>query len=218
MIPTPLPQQAIQVDPRRFSRGDFHECNDDGRKKNQADADSDERRRYADAAGNGPGGRCPAGLAKFQFRAKSEWIAGTHSRSSMSGFYGAGADRKHMADYTPDGDHPAVLCGKDAAPTPVEWVLHALASCLTAGIANIAAARGINLRRVESIVEGDIDLRGILGLSKDVRNGYQGIRVSFEIEGDASRADLEQIIKQSRDRSAVLDVLTNGVPVTVTVV
>ncbi len=157
-------------------------------------------------------------LAKFQFRAKSEWIAGTHSRSSMSGFYGAGAEQKHMADYTADGDHPAVLCGKDAAPTPVEWVLHALASCLTAGIANIAAARGVNLRRVESIVEGDIDLRGILGLSKDVRNGYQGIHVSFEIEGDASRADLEQIIQQSRDRSAVLDVLTNGVPVTVTVV
>jgi uncharacterized OsmC-like protein len=157
-------------------------------------------------------------LAKFQFRAKSEWIAGTHSRSSMSGFYGAGAEQKHMTDYTADGDHPAVLCGKDAAPTPVEWVLHALASCLTAGIANIAAARGINHRRVESIVEGDIDLRGILGLSKDVRNGYQGIHVSFEIEGDASRADLEQIITQSRDRSAVLDVLTNGVPVTVTVV
>ncbi len=120
-------------------------------------------------------------LAKFQFRTKSEWIAGTHSRSSMSGFYGAGAEQKHMADYTADGDHPAVLCGKDAAPTPVEWVLHALASCLTAGIANIAAARGVNLRRVESIVEGDIDLRGILGLSKDVRNGYQGIHVSFSL-------------------------------------
>lgn len=157
-------------------------------------------------------------LAKFQFRAKSEWIAGTHSRSSMSGFYGAGAEQKHMADYTADGDHPAVLCGKDAGPTPVEWVLHALASCLTAGIANIAAARGVNLKRVESVVEGDIDLRGILGLSKDVRNGYQGIRVSFEIEGDASRADLEQIITQSRDRSAVFDVLTNGVPVTLNVV
>jgi uncharacterized OsmC-like protein len=97
-------------------------------------------------------------------------------------------------------------------------VLHALASCLTAGIANIAAARGVNLKRVESVVEGDIDLRGILGLSKDVRNGYQGIRVSFEIEGDASRADLEQIIAQSRDRSAVFDVLTNGVPVTLNVV
>ena len=97
-------------------------------------------------------------------------------------------------------------------------MLHALASCLTAGIANIAAARGVNLKRVESVVEGDIDLRGILGLSKDVRNGYQGIRVSFEIEGDASRADLEQIITQSRDRSAVFDVLTNGVPVTLNVV
>jgi len=152
-------------------------------------------------------------LAKFQFRAKNEWINGTHSRSVMSGFYGAGGEHRHKMEYTATGDHPAVLCGADAGPTPVEWVLHALASCLMAGVANIASARGIALRRVEAIVEGDIDLRGILGLSKEVRNGYQNIRVHFDIEGDAPRAELEQIVMQSKARSAVFDIVTKGVPV-----
>ncbi len=125
-------------------------------------------------------------LAKFQFRAKSRWVSGTRSESTMHGFFGAGAELTHIAPYTAVGDHPAVLCGTDAGPTPVEWVLHALASCLTAGIGNIAAARGIKLNRVELTVEGDIDLSGVLGLSGEVRNGYQGIKVSFEIDGDAS--------------------------------
>jgi uncharacterized OsmC-like protein len=156
-------------------------------------------------------------LAKFRFRAKNEWIAGTHSRSTMSTFYGAGAEQKHKAEYTADGDHPAVLCGADAGPTPVEWVLHALASCLMAGVANIAAARGVALKRVQATVEGDIDLRGILGLSDEVRNGYQNIRVFFEIEGDASRQQLEQIVMQSKARSAVFDVLSRGVPVLIAV-
>lgn len=156
-------------------------------------------------------------LAKFQFRAKSRWISGTHSQSTMEGFFGAGGEHKHKAAYKADGDHPAVLCGADNGPTPVEWVLHALASCLTSGIANIASARGIKLRKVESTVEGDIDLRGILGLSDKVRNGYQGIKVSFDIDGDASPEQLEKIIMQSKARSAVFDVITNGVPVTITV-
>jgi uncharacterized OsmC-like protein len=103
----------------------------------------------------------------------------------------------------------------DAGPSPVEWLLHALASCITAGIANVAAARGIKLNKVESKVEGDIDLRGILGLSQEVRNGYQGITISFEIDGDASSDELKQIVMQSKARSAVFDVLTNGVPVSV---
>jgi uncharacterized OsmC-like protein/uncharacterized protein YjiS (DUF1127 family) len=154
-------------------------------------------------------------LAKFQFRAKSRWISGTHSESTMHGYSGAGGEQQHIAPYKADGDHPAVLCGADAGPTPVEWVLHALASCLTAGIANIAATRGIKLKRVESTVEGNIDLRGILGLSDDVRNGYQGIKVSFEIDGDASPDQLEKIIMQSKARSAVFDVITNGVPVSI---
>jgi len=156
-------------------------------------------------------------LAKFQFRATNQWLAGTHSRSAMAGFSGAGGEHAHKNTYTAASDHPAVLCGADAAPTPVEWLLHALASCVTAGIANIAAARGVKLTRVETSVAGDIDLRGILGLSKDVRNGYQGLSLTVEIEGDASREDLEKIVAQSKARSAVFDVLTNGVPVTVAV-
>jgi uncharacterized OsmC-like protein len=156
-------------------------------------------------------------LAKFQFRAKSRWISGTHSQSTMFGFSGAGGEQEHVVPYKADGDHPAVLCGADTGPTPVEWVLHALASCLTAGIANIAAARGVKLSRVESTVTGDIDLLGIFGLSKEVRNGYQQVRISFEIEGDAPRDQLEQIVMQSKARSAVYDIITNGVPVAVEV-
>jgi len=154
-------------------------------------------------------------LGAFQFRASSRWISGAHSQSVMHGFFGAGGEHQHIAAYKADADHPGVLCGADAAPTPVEWLLHSLASCLTAGIANIAAARGIKLNKVESTVEGDIDLRGILGLSNEVRNGYRGITISFDIDGDASPEQLKQLVAQSRARSAVFDVLTNGVPVSV---
>lgn len=156
-------------------------------------------------------------LAKFQFRAKSQWLKGTHSRSTMSGFFGAGGEHSHVAAYKADADHPAVLCGEDNGPTPVEYVLHALASCLTAGIANIAAARGVTLHEVESTVEGDIDLRGILGLSGEVRNGFKAIRVSFRVSGDAPEAKLREIVEQSRARSAVFDIITNGVPVAISV-
>ena len=150
-------------------------------------------------------------LAKFQFRAANEWIKGTHSRSAMTGFYGAGGEQKHVKSYLADGDHPAVLCGADNGPTPVEWLLHALATCLTAGIGNIAAARGIKLTRVRSFIEGDIDLRGILGISDEVRNGFRNISIQFEIEGDAPPEKLQQLVEQARARSAVFDVLTNGV-------
>jgi uncharacterized OsmC-like protein len=152
-------------------------------------------------------------LAKFKFRNTNEWISGTHSRSTMKGFYGAGGEHLHKASYTAEGDHPAVLCGADNAPTPVEWVLHALATCLTAGIGNIAAARGVRLTRVTSTVEGNIDLRGILGISDQVRNGYQGLTVIFEIEGDAPPETLNALVEQSRARSAVFDVITRGVPI-----
>jgi uncharacterized OsmC-like protein len=154
-------------------------------------------------------------LAKFQFRGENQWLNGTHSRTTMASFFGAGAEQCHRAVFTADGDHPAVLCGADHGPTPVEWVLHALASCLTAGIGNIAAARGVTLRHVRSTVEGDIDLRGILGLSDDVRNGFSRIRVAFEIAGDAPPEKLRRIIEQSCERSAVFDMLTNGLPVAV---
>ena len=101
-------------------------------------------------------------LAKFQFRAHNEWIEGTHSKTVMNGFFGAGQEQKHEKPHYADADHPAILCGGDNAPTPVEWLLHGLAGCLMAGVANIAAARGIKLTKVKCSVDGDIDLRGIL--------------------------------------------------------
>jgi uncharacterized OsmC-like protein len=152
-------------------------------------------------------------LAKFRFTATNTWMRGTHSRSRIELFSGAGADHKHTGDVQFDADHPAVLVGQDAAPTPVEFLLHAIASCITAGIGNIAAARGVKLTSVESTVEGDIDLRGILGLSDEVRNGYQQMRVNYRITGDASPEKLREIVEQAKARSAVYDVLTNGIPV-----
>src|SRR5688572_584564 len=156
-------------------------------------------------------------IARFQFRATNRWVSGTHNRSTIHGFYGAGQELTHRQPSTFDADHPEVLVGADHAPTPAEHLLHALAACLTSGLANIAAARGVNLTSVESTVEGDINLLGILGLSDQVRNGYQGIRVTFKIAGDAPAEKLRQIVDQSRSRSAVFDVLTNGVPVEVSV-
>jgi uncharacterized OsmC-like protein len=158
-------------------------------------------------------------IAKFQFRASNTWLTGTHSRSTASGFYGAMQEMQHKNETVLDFDHPEVLVGTDNAPTPVEYLLHAIAACLTAGIANIAAARGVELTKVTSTVEGDIDLLGILGLSDgSVRNGYEQIRVSFSIEGDADDATLRGIVEQSRRRSAVYDVLTNSTPVVIDVV
>ena len=156
-------------------------------------------------------------IAKFRFRATNSWVSGTHNQSTIYGFYGAEQEMLHQATWTFDADHPAVLTGQDNGPTPTEYLLHALAACLTAGIANVAAARGVALRAVSSTVEGDIDLLGILGLSDQVRNGYQGIRVTFRISGDAPDEVIRGIVEQSRSRSAVYDVLTNGVPVSIDV-
>jgi uncharacterized OsmC-like protein len=156
-------------------------------------------------------------LAKFQFRATNRWMTGTYSESRIESFSGAGGEHQHQTDFRYGADHPAVLVGEDRGPTPIEFLLHGLASCITAGVANIAAARGVTLTSVESRVEGDIDLQGILGLSDTVRNGYQSIRVNVTIAGDASPEKLRQIVEQSRARSAVFDVLTNGVPVDVSV-
>jgi len=156
-------------------------------------------------------------IAKFQFRASNRWVSGTHNRSTIHGFYGAMQEMEHATAHTFDADHPAVLVGSDKGPTPVEYVLHALAACLTAGIGNIAAARGVNLTSVESTVEGNIDLLGILGLGGgEVRNGFQGIKVSFKLAGD-DPDKLRQVVEQSTARSAVYDVVTNGVPVTIEV-
>ena len=155
--------------------------------------------------------------AQFQFRAHNEWVTGTHNRSSISDYFGVGEERRHEQTFVFDADHPAVLVGRDNGPTPVEYVLHALASCLTAGLANIAAARKITLTEVSSTVSGDIDLNGILGLNPDVRNGYQQVNVKFSIKGDATPEVLRELVEQSRSRSAVYDVITNGVPVVIDV-
>src|SRR5215203_59522 len=152
-------------------------------------------------------------LAKFQFRATNRWVAGTHSRGTIETYFGAGSEQPRKRAFTLEADHPAVLVGEDNAPLPVEYLLYGLASCIISGIANIAAARGVTLTEVEATVEGDLDARGILGLSNDVRNGYENIRANFTIKGDATEDKLRQIVEQSRARSAVFDVLANGVDV-----
>jgi uncharacterized OsmC-like protein len=157
-------------------------------------------------------------LAQFRFRAVNDWVRGTHSEGRFPGFHGAGQEHVHRTDTVVHADHPVVLVGDDHGPTPAELLLNALASCLVAGVGNIAAARGIELDSVRCTVEGDIDLRGILGIDDGVRNGYQDIRVTFEVDGDGSAEQLGELVAQSRARSAVFDVLTHGTAVTVDVV
>jgi uncharacterized OsmC-like protein len=156
-------------------------------------------------------------LAKFDFRATTRWVKGTHVRTTIDAFSGAGGEHTHKQAHSYDADHPAVLVGEDNAPTPMEFVLHALGSCLIAGVASIASARRVDLHEVVAKIEGKVDLRGVLGLSDEVRNGYESIRASFSIKGDAPADKLQQIIEQSRDRSAVFDIVTRGVPVEIVV-
>ena len=155
--------------------------------------------------------------AKFKWRATVEWVKGTHSRTTVENFYGLGAEQKHKAKYAFDADHPEIFAAEDNAATPVEIVLAGLASCLTAGVAAVAQNRGIQLRSVESKLEGKMDIRGILGVDSDVRNGYDDIKVTFKIDADASKEDIEALVAQSQKRSAVYDVITNPVNVTVEV-
>lgn len=155
--------------------------------------------------------------AKFQFRASNRWVSGTHSRSTINEFFGLGAEQTHVALSTFDADHPQQLVGSDQGPSPAEYLLHALAACITAGIGNIAAARGVDLQRVETKVTGDIDLMGLLGLDDSVRNGFQTIDIGVHIEGDAAADELAGVVRRSVARSAVYDVLTNGTTVSVTV-
>jgi uncharacterized OsmC-like protein len=155
--------------------------------------------------------------AKFQFRATNEWISGTHSRSTIHDFFGLGGEQTHRQTYQYEADHPEQLVGTDRGPSPVEFLLHALAACITAGIGNVASARGIDLTRVSSTVTGDIDLVGLLGLDDTVRNGYQAIEVRISIEGDAETEALRKVVERSIARSAVYDMLTNGTTVSVEV-
>jgi uncharacterized OsmC-like protein len=152
-------------------------------------------------------------LARFTWRAVNRWQQGTHSRTRVMTFSGAGGDHEHAREFVYDADHPAVLVGRDNGPTPVELLLVALSSCITAGIGNIAAVRGVTLYEVETQIEGDMDLQGILGLSESVRNGYTQIRLDVKIKGDAPPEKLQAIVEQSRARSAVFDVVTHGTDV-----
>ena len=153
--------------------------------------------------------------AQFQWRARCEWVRGTHSRTTVHGFAGLGAEHTHRRTFLFEGDHPEVFASEDNGATPAEMVLAALAGCLTAGVAAVATRRGVQLRSVTASVEGDMDVQGILGMDPDVRNGYSGIRVRYEIDAAAPRADLEAIVAQSQKRSAVYDVITNPTSVTV---
>lgn len=156
--------------------------------------------------------------AQFTWRAECEWVNGTHSRSTINGFSGLGQEHTHRQEYTVDADHPAVFASADNAATPPEIVLAALASCLTAGVASVATRRGVQLRSVTATIEGDMDLQGILGIDSDVRNGFDGIQVTYRIDADASKADLEAIVAQSQKRSAVFDIVANPTTIRVAVV
>ena len=155
--------------------------------------------------------------AKFTWRASCKWKNGTHSVSTVQGFHGLGQENKHKTEFTFEADHPEVFASEDLGATPVELVLCGLASCLTAGVAAVAQNRGIQLRSVEARLEGSMDIQGILGIDSDVRNGYDDIKVTFTIDADASKADIEAIVAQSQKRSAVYDIVTNPTNVTVEV-
>ena len=155
--------------------------------------------------------------AQFKWRAACEWKNGTHSNSTVEGFYGLGQEQQRKTKFTFDADHPEVFAAADQGATPVEYVLVGLASCLTAGIAAVAQNRNIQLRSVTATVQGEMDLQGILGIDAEVRNGFDRIEVKYDIDADASRADIEAIVAQSQKRSAVFDIVTNPTTVHVSV-
>jgi uncharacterized OsmC-like protein len=155
--------------------------------------------------------------AKFQWRASCEWINGTHSNSKVEGFFGLGAEQHHRKSFSLDADHPEIFASDDQGATPVEYVLVGLASCLTAGIAAVAQNRGIQLRSVSATIEGSMDIQGILGIDRDVRNGFDGIKVKYQIDADATPDEIKALVAQSQKRSAVFDIVTNPTNVSVEV-
>jgi uncharacterized OsmC-like protein len=155
-------------------------------------------------------------LGVFQFRATNRWVDGAHNRSTIQNFYGAGQeDQTRAGAFTVDAGEPAVLLGADTGPNPAEYLLHALAACLTTTLVYVATARKVRLLEVESTLEGDMDVRGALGLSDEVRNGFTKIRVSFKVKADAPAEKIEELIARAQARSAVFDMVANGVPVEV---
>jgi uncharacterized OsmC-like protein len=155
-------------------------------------------------------------LGTFRFRATNRWIDGAHNRSTIKDFYAAGGeDTSRLDAFELDAGEPAILIGTDTGPNPAEYLLHALAACLTTSLVYVAAARKVRLTRVESTLEGDMDVRGALGLSDEVRNGFERIRVGFVVEGDAPPQELRTLVGRAMQRSAVFDMVTTGVPVDV---
>ena len=155
--------------------------------------------------------------AHFTWRAKCAWVHGTYSKTSVEGYFGLGEEQKHKTTFTFDADHPEVFASEDRGATPVELVLAGLASCLTAGVAAVAQHREVQLTSVSATLEGDMDIQGVLGMDSDVRNGFDGIKVTYQIDADASHEDIEAIVAQSQKRSAVYDIITNPTNVTVDV-
>jgi uncharacterized OsmC-like protein len=155
--------------------------------------------------------------ANFEWRVSNTWVNGTHSRSSVQGFSGLGAEQKHRTEFHYDADHPELFSSEDQGATPVELLLVSLASCLTAGVAAVAQNREIQLRSVSATLQGDMDVRGILGADPDVRNGFSRIKVTYAIDADASPEDIKALVAQSQKRSAVFDIVTNPTNVVVEV-
>ena len=155
--------------------------------------------------------------AQFTWRASAKWQNGVHSRVRVQSFFGLGEEQSHTEEWTFEADHPEVFAAEDNGITPIEFLLVGLASCLTAGVASVAQNRGIQLRSVESTVEGAHDVRGILGADSDVRNGFNDVKVTFTIDADAPKQEIEALVAQSQKRSAVFDALTNPTNVTVEV-
>ncbi len=158
-----------------------------------------------------------AEAAQFQWRATCKWLNGTHSQSSCEGFYGLGDEQKHRTEFKFDTDHPEIFASEDNGATPVELILAGLAGCLTAGVASVAQMRDIQLRSVTATLEGGMNIQGILGIDGDVRNGFDGITVTYDIDADASDEDIEALVAQSQKRSAVYDIITNPTNVSVNV-
>jgi uncharacterized OsmC-like protein len=155
--------------------------------------------------------------ARFKWRATCSWVNGTHSRSTVHGFYGLGTEQSHKTEFSFDADHPEIFASEDNGSTPVEYVLVGLAACLTAGVAAVAQNRQIQLRSVKATLEAGMDIQGILGIDSEVRNGFDGVKVVFEIDADASKDDIASLVAQSQKRSAVFDIITNPTNVVVEV-
>jgi len=159
-------------------------------------------------------------IAKFQFRASNRWLSGAYNRSTIKDFYAAGGeDTSRTEAFVLDAGEPAILLGTDTGPNPAEYLLYALAACVTTSLVYSAAARGVRLTSVESTLEGDLNVQGALGINtEDYRNGYEQIRMTIRISGDAPAEKLREVVQRGTDRSVVFDSIANGVPIAVDVI